>query len=144
VKRRRWKLEDLARLGVVERASRVKDGAPRVKGMSKTERAYKQHLDVLMEAGLVRAYCYEPFRVQLAPRCSYLPDYLVDHVEQGLLLVEVKPAKADGKAYWHEGSRTKVKLCAQRLGEFFGVRAAHPVGDGQWGYEQFHRLGGEV
>jgi hypothetical protein len=115
VKRRRWKLEDLACLGAVERASRVKDGAPRVKGMSKTERAYKHHLDVLVEAGEVQSYEAQPAAIELAHRCRYTADFRVVYTDESrpIEMVEVKGAKGKRPWFRDDGARVKVRVAAR-------------------------------
>jgi hypothetical protein len=123
------------------------------RGMSKTERSYQDRLEVLRAAGEVLAFTYEPLRLVLAPKLTWCPDFAVLRAPQHELdpqrpgfyacprvrLVEVKPRRSDGRAYWTEDSRVKVKTAAQVHGVLFEIVAVWPNGRGGWELEEFPR-----
>lgn len=110
------------------------------RGMSKTERAYQDHLQILKAAGEVVAYAYEPLRLILAPRMTYLPDFAVLRAANARVqFVEVKPRRSDDTAFWHESSRIKVKTAAQIHGVLFEFVAVWPTSRGGWKEERFDR-----
>lgn len=127
------------------------------KGMSRNEQAFARHIDGLMN-GVVLAWKFEPMRLVLpAKRLSYTPDFLVlvassffgtqwwpsfPKPSHGLVLVEVKPADSEGRAYWGTGkSRIKAKLAAQLLADILPVVAAWQF-RGQWSHEVIEPRGG--
>jgi hypothetical protein len=97
------------------------------RGMSKVERSYRDLLEWHRAGGNVVAFEYEPLRLVLADRLTYCPDFAVLRARSGRVeLVEVKPRRADGTAYWTEDSRIKIKAAAERYGVLFSFSAAWP------------------
>ena len=45
--------------------------------MNKTERSYRDHLELLKKSGEILDYQYEPETLKLGPDCRYTPDYRV-------------------------------------------------------------------
>lgn len=58
--------------------------------MNAWESEYAAILDVRLRAGEIRAWMFEPFRIILAPKTTYLPDFLVIHMDGTPEIVEVK------------------------------------------------------
>jgi len=74
------------------------------------EEDYARHLDTLKLAGEIADYRYEPWRFQLADKCTYLPDFLV---------VPKDPAKPlelhEVKGFMREDSIVKFKVAAAKF-----------------------------
>lgn len=114
--------------------------------MTKLEQRYAAWLDQLKEAERVLAWVYEPFALELAPRTTYTPDFLVfrprvadDGVEAEF--VEVKPRKKNGRPLWLEDSRVKWKVAAEQHAACGAFRVAWPGAPGTegWLYEDAPR-----
>lgn len=73
--------------------------------LNKTEEAYKLHLDMLCLAGEVLWYRFEPFRLVLAEKTTYTPDFLVQLANGYLEVHEVK-------GRWMDDARVKIKVAA--------------------------------
>ncbi|MFJ3685522.1 hypothetical protein [Pseudomonas sp. NPDC090208] len=74
--------------------------------MNKTEEAYAQHLDLLRMAGEVLWFKFEPFALDLAPKTTYRPDFLVQVASGHLEVHEVK-------GFWEDDARVKIKVAAE-------------------------------
>ena len=111
--------------------------------MTRVERDYAAHLAMLQAQGEVRHFEYEPLRLVMGNKLTWCPDFavLTSGAFPRVQLVEVKPRQANGKAYWTEDSRVKVKAAAQMHGVLFDVRAVWPDGRGGWNRETFERRG---
>lgn len=113
-------------------------------GMSKLERRYAAHLEVLKATGQITAASYEVMSIKLPRRRGrYRPDFAVSvgpavdaahPFLRGLTLVEVKPAGKGGKAYWPGASRNRWMLAAEVMNGLALVIAVWPKGDG-WAVE---------
>jgi hypothetical protein len=107
------------------------------RAMTKVERAYGAHLEGLRLTSEIKDYRYEPLRLVLATKTTYCPDYLTV-LPSGLVhFVEVKGRKSNGKAYWKEDARLKIKLAAETFDGVFTFEAVWPDGNGGWCHEAF-------
>ena len=96
-------------------------------GMNKTEQAYGQHLKRLMMAGEIEYYAFESFKLRLANRTFYTPDFVV--IRDGMLeLHEVK-------GFWEDDARVKIKVAAEQHWMFTFI-AIKKAGAG-WAIEEF-------
>jgi len=96
---------------------------------SKLEARYADHLDMLVKAGEIRRWEYEPMSLKLSEGKRYRPDFLV-----------VLPLGAEAKAELHEikGKWTKnrrdgmthLKWACQRFGDIFTFRLIEWNGHG--------------
>lgn len=103
------------------------------RGMTKTERSYQDLLEGLVAMGEIRRFLYEPVRLILGPRLTYAPDFAVLVSDDfPIRMVEVKPRRSNGKAFWTEDSRVKIKTAAQLYSGFFSFVAVWPDGRGGW------------
>lgn len=57
---------------------------------SKSEAAYADHLALLLGAKQIRAWIPHPFRLKLGDGANYTPDFLVEHNDGTIEIVEVK------------------------------------------------------
>lgn len=106
---------------------------PQRRGMTKTERSYQDVLEALVAMGEIQRFLFEPVRLVLGPRLTYTPDFVVLVAsDQPIRMVEVKPRRRDGKAFWTEDSRVKFKTACQQFGGLFRFVAVWPDGRGGW------------
>lgn len=84
--------------------------------MNKTEQAYADHLRLLMLAGEVLSYEFEPLKLRLADKTFYTPDFMV--VRKGGL-IELHEVKG----FWEDDARVKIKVAAKQhwMFTFVGV-----------------------
>lgn len=62
---------------------------------SKWEQTYARLLDARVAAGEIHDWYYEPFRIPLAPKTTYLPDFMIVHLDGSIEFVEVKGRRYD-------------------------------------------------
>ena len=96
---------------------------------SKLETRYAAHLEMLVKAGEIRRWEYEPMSLKLSQGKRYRPDFLV-----------VLPLGAEAKAELHEvkgrwtknrrDGMTHLKWAAQRYGDVFTFRLIEWTGAG--------------
>lgn len=96
---------------------------------SKLEAQYAAHLELLLKAGEIRRWAYEPMSLKLADGKRYRPDFLV-----------VLPLGAEAKAEMHEvkgrwtknrrDGMTHLKWAAQLYGDVFTFRLIEWKGHG--------------
>jgi len=79
--------------------------------LNKTEEAYQAHLELRRMAGEVLWYHFEPFRLELAPKTTYSPDFLVQLASGHLEVHEVK-------GVWMDDARVKIKVAAKMFPVF--------------------------
>jgi len=79
--------------------------------LNKTEEAYRAHLEQLRMAGEIVWYQFEPFKLLLAPKTTYTPDFLVQLASGHLEVHEVK-------GYWMDDARVKIKVAASMFPVF--------------------------
>lgn len=102
---------------------------PADKYRSKLERKYSNHLDMLVKAGEIRRWEYEPISLKLAEGKRYRADFLV--VLPGGM--ERRPELHEVKGKWIKNKRdsmTHLKWAAQRYGDVFTFRLIEWNGHG--------------
>lgn len=97
-------------------------------GMNKTEQRYGQHLAIRHLAGEVIWYAFEPFKLRLAKRTWYTPDFAVMLQDRSLEIHEVK-------AHWEDDARVKIKVAAETYSmfKFVAVKWVKKA----WQFEEF-------
>ncbi len=123
-------------LGETVRGEPMTDNRPFLKAKdapspykSKLEAQYAAHLELLLKAGEIRRWAYEPMSLKLADGKRYRPDFLV-----------VLPLGAEAKAEMHEvkgrwtknrrDGMTHLKWAAQLYGDVFTFRMIEWKGHG--------------
>lgn len=84
--------------------------------MNQTEQAYADHLRLLMLAGEILSYEFEPLKLKLADKTFYTPDFMVVGKDGLIELHEVK-------GFWEDDARVKIKVAAKQhwMFTFVGV-----------------------
>lgn len=96
--------------------------------MNNTEREYAIHLDLLLRAGKIQRWDYEPEKLRLAPATYYSPDFRVINQEGEIEMHEVK-------GFWRDDARVKIKVAAEfHPYKFYAVKKKKK---GEWEYESF-------
>jgi len=118
---------------------------PKKVGMNKTEALYRDRLELMLLAGEILAYDYEPERLKLAYKTYYIPDFRVIYPDGRLEFVEVKAATKHGKALFTEMSKCKIKIAAELhwMYRFVGAYLLPKAAGGGWKFEHFNE-GDEV
>lgn len=102
--------------------------------LNKTEEAYRAHLEVRRMAGEIVWYQFEPFRLVLAEKTTYSPDFLVQLASGHLEVHEVK-------GHWMEDARIKIKVAARMFPVFKFIAVMKEGGtkgrDPTWKVEEF-------
>ena len=108
--------------------------------MSKTERAYSQWLQLRVEKREIVGFRFEALRLELAPRTTYTPDFMVT-VTLDPLWIELHEVKGSWKAPHQEDARVKLKVAATMFPEFkFMAAVSIPQKKGGgWEFERFDR-----
>lgn len=94
---------------------------------SKLEAAYAQYLHALMLGGDIKRYSYEPIRLNLAPKTTLTPDFLVILPNDLMEFHEVK-------GWAREDAMAKLKIAA-RLYPYWTFRLVNRF-RGQWAIRQ--------
>jgi len=121
-------LEQCERLGIAaehpdhpsRKAPNVKVRIPTVneRGQNKTEAAFDRKLEEMKRTGLIEDYRFEPFKLRLAGRTYYSPDFAVKRNDESLAILEVK-------GFMRDDAAVKLKTAAEQfawLGSFYLVR----------------------
>ena len=96
--------------------------------MNKTETAYSEHLAALVQARQLAWFLFEPFKLRLADRTFYDPDFALMQMDGTLECHDVKGGPSE------EDARVKIKVAAARFPfRFFEVRKTK----GGWQKEEF-------
>lgn len=96
--------------------------------MNKTEARYAQYLEARRAAGEVAWYAYEAFKLRLAERTFYTPDFAVLLASGRLECHEVKGG------HWEDDARVKIKVAARLFPfRFFAFQWRK----GEWSMESF-------
>lgn len=74
--------------------------------MNKTEMAYRIHLEVQKQSGLIAWYRFEGLKFRLADNTFYTPDFSVMLTDGSLQAHEVK-------GFWTDDARVKIKVAAE-------------------------------
>ncbi|WP_426237367.1 hypothetical protein [Pseudomonas sp. TWP3-2] len=102
--------------------------------LNKTEEAYRAHLEMRRMAGEILWYQFEPFRLVLAAKTTYAPDFLVQLASGHLEVHEVK-------GHWMEDARIKIKVAAKMFPVFKFIAVMKEGGskgrDVSWKVEEF-------
>lgn len=102
--------------------------------LNNTEEAYRAHLEVRRMAGEIVWYQFEPFRLTLAERTTYAPDFLVQLASGHLEVHEVK-------GVWMDDARVKIKVAARMFPVFKFIAVKKVAGgkgrDPSWSVEEF-------
>lgn len=100
--------------------------------MNKTEQRYAGQLDLLKHAGEIIDWRFEPFKLRLAYRTFYTPDFVVILPDGAIRIIEVK-------AHWEDDARVKIKVAAEVYWwfEFVAVQVVPAADGGGWKEEQF-------
>lgn len=83
--------------------------------MNKTEQAFAELLQGRLLAGEILGWMYEPLTFRLVDkgrRCSFSPDFMVQHLDATLEMVDVKAYRTE------EDARVKIKVAADRYPMF--------------------------
>jgi len=99
--------------------------------MNNWETAYSRHLDTLKFSGDIKDFRFEPMRLILAPKTTYLPDFMVILPDGSIEIHEVK-------GFMREDAVVKFKLAAH-LFPFWTFIMVRKTKDG---WQEIKRLGG--
>lgn len=111
--------------------------APRVRRipgqMNKLEAAYYAHLQALKDAGEIVKFGFEVFRLKLAEKTYYTPDFSVLLPNGEYQFHETKGG------LWQDDARVKIKVVAEMYPEFgfVAVTRRSKRDGGGWLYEHF-------
>jgi hypothetical protein len=102
--------------------------------LNKTEELYQAHLERRRMIGEVVWYQFEPFKLVLAPKTTYAPDFLVQLASGHLEVHEVK-------GFWTDDARVKIKVAAEKFPIFKFIAVMKVDGgkniDPSWKMEDF-------
>lgn len=101
--------------------------------MNRTEARYAAELERQKHLGLIKHYCFECIKLNIAPdeKCWYTPDFMVVAADDVLELHEVKGARA----VFADDSKVKVKVTAAEYP--FRVKVVFPRRNGGWDVEEY-------
>jgi hypothetical protein len=105
-------------------------GRHQVGVMNATEARYAQELEALKLRGEIRSWAFESLRFRLAEKTFYTPDFLVERMDGGLEIHEVK-------GVWYDDARAKIKIAAQMFPMFAFVAVKAGKRRGNWVVETF-------
>lgn len=110
---------------------------PAVENMNRIERAYSERLWLRLRIGEIRWYEFEPWKLRLAARDFYSPDFVVITADDGIECHEVKATwtkgRHAGRAGFREDAREKIKNAATRFPFLrFVVVRPDPSLSGEW------------
>lgn len=98
--------------------------------MNKGETAYGLHLRQRADAGEIATFGFEAVRLELADRCTILPDFFVRMKDGSIEFHEVKGRKGE-TFYCKEDAMIKLKVAA-RLYPFWTFRIVWPAPGAGW------------
>ncbi len=99
--------------------------------MNKTEAAYAAFLDTLVQCGDVLWYKFEGFKLRLADKTFYTPDFAVLRSTGALECHEVK-------GHWQDDARVKIKVAAELYPmQFLAMQPLPKSKGGGWKIEAF-------
>ncbi|OQW50628.1 MAG: hypothetical protein A4S09_02200 [Proteobacteria bacterium SG_bin7] len=95
--------------------------------MNSLETKYAERLSEMQLRGEILWWAYEPIKLQLAPRSSFTPDFVVQLANGEMEIHETK-------GFWLDNAKTKIKIAADKFPfRFLGVQHKH----GLWQYQEF-------
>ena len=97
--------------------------------MNKSEEAYARQLEAMKHLNQIRRWVFEPFKLRLADRTFYEPDFMVVKNEH----IEIH----EFKGHWEDDARVKVKVAAELFPEFLFVGVT--MRKGSYEYEFFNK-----
>ena len=99
--------------------------------MNKGERRYRDFLDGLLLCGQIKAFRFEAVRLELADRCTLLPDFFVVLPDDSIEFREVKGRKGES-FYCREDAWIKLKVSAREY-PFWTFKVCWPApGSAGW------------
>lgn len=95
--------------------AKVRRGSTPRGQMNKTEARFADWLTSRTFSGEIRGFVFEPFKVRLGEnwRTTYTPDFMIQHLDDTLELVDVK-----GSGGWEDDARVKIKVAAEQYPQF--------------------------
>ena len=96
--------------------------------MNKTEISYMNHLNLLLRAGKIKGFEFEPEKLKLADATFYTPDFRVITESDYIEFHEVK-------GFWRDDARVKIKVAAKM--HPYQFIAVSKNKSGGWDYERF-------
>lgn len=116
------------------KAATRKAGAGKACGMNGLEAAYAGILEASLRAGEIVFYKFEALKLRLADKTFYTPDFLVQHRDGSLELVECK-------GFWRDDARVKIKVAAELFPcfRFTAVQRLTKKQGGGWLGEEIRR-----
>jgi hypothetical protein len=102
-------------------------------GMNKTEAAYAKDLELRRLAREIVLWRFEPFKLRLAGKTFYTPDFEVMLPNGQIEFHEVKGG------FWRDDARVKIKVAAETFPEFrfLAVTKRRKQDGGGWQVEEF-------
>lgn len=106
-------------------------------GMNKTERAYRDRLEMERMGGEIRTWRFEPVKFKLGRACFYSPDFEVVRADGTLEYHEVKGG------HWEDDARVKIKTAADLFPDrrFLAVQRLPAKAGGGWKVEEIPPAG---
>jgi hypothetical protein len=104
--------------------------------MNRTEAAYAEHLEARRRAGAIEWWKFESFRLRLAERTWYVPDFAVMIIDdaRGSWALEFHEVKG----FWRDDARVKIKVAAEAFPfRFLAVQKKRARDGGGWAVERF-------
>ena len=105
--------------------------------MNKTEQAYSERLQEMVERKEIAGWRFEAVRLKLATNTYYTPDFWVQRNDGGIEIHEVKACRANGAFLCEDDARVKIKVAAEIFHEFAFVMAGKlpKKSGGHWRFE---------
>ncbi len=115
--------------------------APRWKNpMNKLEAEYAQQLEMDRRAGLISWFEFEPFKLRLAGKTFYTPDFAVVRTWEApnnIFVNELEFHETKG-GFWRDDARVKIKVAAAMFPfKFIAIRKKLLREGGGWQVEEF-------
>lgn len=102
-----------------------------VGAMNKTEKAYQEYLWMLCRSGQVLWFKFEAFKLRLADKTFYSPDF-------GVMTDKGQMEMHEVKGFWEDDARVKIKVAAALYPfQFIAVTARSKKQGGGWNREEF-------
>lgn len=79
--------------------------------MNKTEQAFNDYLQRILDRHEIFTFAFEPVTFKLAKDCRYTPDFLVHELNGHITFYEVK-------GFWTDDAKVKVKVASEKFPMF--------------------------